>query len=223
MSSPAKTAIASPGCAVERDSAPVTLTLRRTDEPPPPVAAGRAGHARGREGACEARADESLGSLRREREQQRCVALHPAHGPHRRGARPQVVGGTGRPVYDEVHAEAAMTSGRDRPRWALELLNAAAGASRQHLVAAARRAVRGRDRAKALKFAEEAAVQARAMDQPDRSGAMAKAGAVLVRLGARRRGSRWSTRPPRPLGGWGSSAARRTRAATSPERLHRSL
>jgi hypothetical protein len=39
------------------------------------------------------------------------------------------------------------------------------------------------DRAKALLFAEEAAVRARALDQPDRSFALAQAGAVLAQVG----------------------------------------
>ena len=41
----------------------------------------------------------------------------------------------------------------------------------------------GSDRDKALAFVEEAAVQARAIEQPDRAGAMAEAGALLARLG----------------------------------------
>ena len=39
------------------------------------------------------------------------------------------------------------------------------------------------DRKKAMRFAEEAAVQARGLNQPDRPPAMARAGAVLVKLG----------------------------------------
>src|SRR5208337_475185 len=39
------------------------------------------------------------------------------------------------------------------------------------------------DPRKALRFAEEAAVQSRGLNQPDRTMAMARAGAVLVKLG----------------------------------------
>jgi len=66
---------------------------------------------------------------------------------------------------------------------ALELLTAPGVDTRPYVLQKLAERFADEDRAKALKFAEEAAVRARGIDQPDRAGAMAKAGALLARLG----------------------------------------
>jgi hypothetical protein len=71
---------------------------------------------------------------------------------------------------------------------AFALLAASDGVMKQYFLQTLAERFAGDDRAKALKFAEEATVQARAMNQPDRTGAMAKAGAMLVRLGRKEPG-----------------------------------
>ncbi len=91
--------------------------------------------------------------------------------------------------YDaRVSQEAAEALAETDADGALELLTAPGVGSSQYILQRLAERFAGEDRAKALKFAEEAAVQARAMEQPDRAGAMAKAGAVLVRLGRKEAG-----------------------------------
>ena len=84
---------------------------------------------------------------------------------------------------DQVRQEAAEAAAETDVEGALELLQGQKGSSVQYLLQRLAERFADEDRAKALRFAEESAVQARAMDQPDRAGALANAGAVLVRLG----------------------------------------
>ena len=103
---------------------------------------------------------------------------------------------------DQVNQAAAENVAETDTESALELLRACQAGRAQYVLQKLAERFAGEDREKAPKFAEEAAVQARAMEQPDRTGAMAKAGAVLARSDTRRPGLRWSTRPRRPPSGW---------------------
>ena len=66
---------------------------------------------------------------------------------------------------------------------ALELLGLVDGRGKQNALQELAERFAESDRGKALAFAEEAAVQGRSLPQPDRTWALAQAGAVLVRLG----------------------------------------
>jgi hypothetical protein len=71
----------------------------------------------------------------------------------------------------------------DDAQEALAILNGIPGDQSQYTLQQLAERFAETDREKALLFAEEAAVQARALNQPDRCRAMAEAGALLVRLG----------------------------------------
>ena len=89
---------------------------------------------------------------------------------------------------DQVYQAAAENVAETDAESALELLRAAKAGSSVHVLQKLAERFAGEDREKALKFAEEAAVQARLMQQPDRTGAMARAGEMLVRLGRKEAG-----------------------------------
>jgi hypothetical protein len=82
-------------------------------------------------------------------------------------------------VREAAAEELAETDGRG----ALELLTQGGPGDGQFTLQRLAERFEATDREKALLFAEEAAVRARALDQPDRTWAMAQAGAVLARLG----------------------------------------
>lgn len=86
--------------------------------------------------------------------------------------------------YDgRVREEAAESLAETDADGALELLTAAGGRPGTYPLIRLAARFAAEDPAKALKFAEEAAVRARAMEQPARASEMARAGALLVRLG----------------------------------------
>ena len=206
------------GLRVEKDSEDVTITLRGVDEPPSPWAPVEPATPE-QEKALARRVLTKLwdryGKDATKNGAFVCI-LHMARidAPLALKWSAQLGG-----RYDgRVSQAAAEVLAETDPDGAFELLTAPGVGSSQYILQQLAERFAGEDGAKALKFAEEAAVQARAMEQPDRAGAMAKAGAVLVRSGARRPGSRSSMRPPRRPPGWASRAARRTPEATSPGR-----
>ena len=84
---------------------------------------------------------------------------------------------------DDVRfAEARKLAGTDAED-ALGLLNQRPDSASQRVLQGLADRFAETDAKKALRFAEEAAVQARGLNQPDRALAMARAGAVLVKLG----------------------------------------
>lgn len=89
---------------------------------------------------------------------------------------------------DQVRQEAAEAAAETDAEGALDLLQGQTAKPVQYLLQRLAERFAEEDRAKALRFAEEAVVRARGMEQPDRTGALANAGAVLVRLGKREAG-----------------------------------
>jgi hypothetical protein len=91
--------------------------------------------------------------------------------------------------YDSrVNDEAAELVAETDADAALELLTAPGMGSTTYTLAKLAKRFAGEDRARALKFAQEAAVQARRLEQPDRAGALAEAGSLLVHLGRKESG-----------------------------------
>jgi hypothetical protein len=86
--------------------------------------------------------------------------------------------------YDDSvrHAEARNLADTD-PAGALALLNQKPNTESQSVLQTLADRFAATDPKKALSFAEEAAVQSRGLNQPDRTLAMARAGAILVNLG----------------------------------------
>jgi hypothetical protein len=91
---------------------------------------------------------------------------------------------------DRVRQTEARNEADSDPAGALALLNQRPGAESQSVLQELADRYAESDPPKALRFAEEAAVQARGLNQPDRSLAMAKAGAALVKLGRGNVGSK---------------------------------
>jgi RNA polymerase sigma factor (sigma-70 family) len=87
-------------------------------------------------------------------------------------------------AYDDQvrHAQARTLADTDATR-ALALLNQRADTASQGVLQTLAERFAESDPKKALRFADEAASQSRGLNQPDRTLAMARAGAVLVRLG----------------------------------------
>ena len=87
-------------------------------------------------------------------------------------------------AYDDPirHAETRKLAETD-PAAALALLHQRPDSEGQSVLQAMAERFANVDPTKAVRFAEEAAVQSRGLNQPDRTRAMAQAGAVLVRLG----------------------------------------
>ncbi len=176
------------GMRVERDSGPVTLTLRRTDEAPPVW-----------ESVKRAAPDDDKAIARRvltkvwERYGERandngawgCI-LHMA-----RIDAPLALkwsGDAGGHNDDRVYQEAGESLAETDADEAIALFRTPKGGSGQHVLVKLAERFASQDPGKALKFAELAAEKARAMDIPDRAGAMAKAGALLMRLGRKEAG-----------------------------------
>ena len=176
------------GMRVERDSGAVTLTLRRMDETPPPWASER-----------RATPDEEKALARRV-----LTKLWERYGENANNngafecilqmARIDVAlalkwsTDTGGRFDDQVYQAAAEIAADADGESALELLRAPKDGSSAHVLQKLAERFAGEDRDKALKFAEESAVQARLMPQPDRTGAIARAGAMLSRLGRKEAG-----------------------------------
>ena len=176
------------GVRVERDSDDVTLTLRRVDETPPAWAPGQPATPEEERALAKrvlTKLWERYGKDANKNGAFVCI-LHMARIDAPLALKWSAQAG-GR--YDgRVSQEAAEALAETDADGALELLTAPGVGSSQYILQRLAERFAGEDRAKALKFAEEAAVQARAMEQPDRAGAMAKAGAVLVRLGRKEAG-----------------------------------
>ena len=86
--------------------------------------------------------------------------------------------------YDaDVRQAEARNLAETDPAGALALLNQKPDTESQSVMQELAERFAETDAPRALRFAEEAAVQARGLNQPDRAFAMAKAGAVLVKLG----------------------------------------
>ncbi len=86
--------------------------------------------------------------------------------------------------YDsQARRAAAETLAETDAPGALELLGLVEGRDRRRTLQLLAERFAASDPRKALAFAEEAAVQARALPQPERTYALAQAGEVLVRLG----------------------------------------
>jgi RNA polymerase sigma factor (sigma-70 family) len=84
---------------------------------------------------------------------------------------------------DEVRFGEARTLAETNAEGALGLLNQKPDSKSQRVLQELSDWYADADPKKSLRFAEEAAVQARGLNQPDRTLAMARAGAVLVKLG----------------------------------------
>ncbi|MEJ7636744.1 MAG: carboxypeptidase-like regulatory domain-containing protein [Singulisphaera sp.] len=173
------------GVRVERDSDDVTLTLRGVDETPPPWAPVEPATSE-EEKAFAKRVLTKLWERYGKDASKNGVHLHPPHGPDRRADGAEVVGpGGGR--YDAHQPGGGGGRRRDRRRRGGRVAHGTRVGSSQYILQGSPSGSPGGPR-EALKFAEEAAVQARAMEQPNRAGAMAKSAAVLVRLGRKEAG-----------------------------------
>jgi hypothetical protein len=176
------------GMRVERDTGPVTLTLRRVDEAPP--AWESANRAAPEDDKAIARRVltkvwERYGDKANDNGAWGCI-VHMA-----RIDAPLALkwsGDAGGHNDDRVYQEAGENLAETDADEAIALFRTPRGGSGQHvLVKLAERFV-GEDPAKALKFAELAVEKARAMDLPDRAGALAKSGALLMQLGRKQAG-----------------------------------
>ena len=121
---------------------------------------GCSGHARGRTRRGETRADEVLAALRRECEQQRGVCMHLVHGTNRRSAVLEWSARLGGRYDGRVNQEAAQNLAETDADGARALTAPGVG-SIAYILQRLAEQFAPEDRAKALKFAEEAAVQAR--------------------------------------------------------------
>ena len=176
------------GARVERGSPQVTLTLRRKDEPPPaPAAVDPVTPEQERAFARRVltKVWERYGENANHNGASGCI-LHMARIDMELALKWS--GQLGGRYDDQVNQEAAMALAETDGDGAFALLSASGGVMKQYHLQTLAERFAGDDRAKALKFAEEATVQARALNQPDRTGAMAKAGAMLVRLGRKEPG-----------------------------------
>jgi hypothetical protein len=171
------------GVNVDGDAGGLTITLPRMDEPPPPWNPGR-GPSRDEQHAFARqvliRIWEKYGAGAENNGAFPCIRYMAEIDPD---LAMQWSAEKGHQYDDEVRQAEARKLADSDPEGALALLNQKPHAESQSALQGLAEQFAGTDAGKALRFAEEAAVQSRGLNQPDRARAMARAGAVLIKLG----------------------------------------
>jgi hypothetical protein len=165
------------------DADSLTITLRKTDEPPPPWKPGTGPslddqHAFARQVLIriwerygnDADNDRAFPCI------ERMAGIDPDLAREWSAAK-------GHRYDDRVRQPEGRNLAETDPAGALALLNQKLDTRSQSVLQDLADRFAGTDASKALRFADEAAVQSRGLNQPDRARAMARAGAVLAKLG----------------------------------------